>query len=171
MVNLFHHPEKGLPITPHSLRPIRAFIQHGCPCYKFSYLFQLGHFTFYSHPQPPPLPHHHHQGNLDFLIGGSHYFFLREVDNIWLFEQVFWRALTKKKMVNPNPNPPHPPPPPRYGRFLNRWFTFFLREGLWQKHMALDSSHLNERRGMCAGKNWNIPSLGPYHWFPSLINH
>ena len=55
-VNLFHHPEKGLPVTQHSLRPIRAFIQHGCPCYKFSYLFQSGHFTFYSHPQHPPPP-------------------------------------------------------------------------------------------------------------------
>ena len=78
MVNLFHHPEKGLPVTQHSLRPIRAFIQHGCPCYKFSYLFQSGHFTFYSHPPPLPPPphhhhHHHHQGMLDFLIGGSHF--------------------------------------------------------------------------------------------------
>ena len=157
MVNFFHHPEKGLPITPHSLRPIRAFIQHGCPCYKFSYLFQLGHFTFYSHPQPPPpLPHHHHQGNLDFLIGGSHFSSERSTisDSSNKFFEGLWQ---KKKMVNPNPNPPHPPLPPRYGR----WFTFFLREGLWQKHMALDSSHLNERRDMCAAKNWNIPSLGP----------
>lgn len=102
-------------------------------------------------PPPPPPPRYVGFFNRRFT------FFLREVDNIWLFEQVFWRALTKKKMVNPNPNPPHPPPPPRYGR----WFTFFLREGLWQKHMALDSSHLNERRDMCAAKNWNIPSLGP----------
>ena len=97
MVNLFHQPEKGLPVTQHSLRPIRAFIQHGCPCYKFSYLFQSGHFTFYSHPQPlPPPPPPPPSGYARFLIGGSH-FFLREVDNIWLFEQVFWRALTKKK--------------------------------------------------------------------------
>lgn len=102
-------------------------------------------------PPPPPPPRYVGFFNRRFT------FFLREVDNIWLFEQVFWRALTKKKMVNPNPNPPYPPPPPRYGR----WFTFFLREGLWQKHMALDSSHLNERRDMCAAKNWNIPSLGP----------
>ena len=173
MVNLFHQPEKGLPVTQHSLRPIRAFIQHGCPCYKFSYLFQSGHFTFYSHPQPqtpPPPPPPPPSGYARFF-NRWFTFFLREVDNIWLFEQVFWRALTKKKMVNPNPNPPHPPPPPRYGRFLNRWFTFFLREGLWQKHMALDSSHLNEGRSMGASKNWNIPSLGPYHWFPSLIHH
>ena len=114
-------------------------------------------------PSPPPPPPPRYVG----FFNRRFTFFLREVDKIWLLEQVFWRALTKKKMVNPNPNPPHPPPPPRYGR----WFTFFLREGLWQKHMALDSSHLNERRDMCAAKNWNIPSLGPYHWFPSLINH
>ena len=115
MVNLFHQPEKGLPVTQHSLRPIRAFIQHGCPCYKFSYLFQSGHFTFYSHPQPqtpPPLPPP--PSGYARFFNRWFTFFLREVDNIWLFEQVFWKALTKKKMVNPNPNPPHPPPPPRY---------------------------------------------------------
>ena len=97
MVNLFHHPEKGLPITPHSLRPIRAFIQHGCPCYKFSYLFQLGHFTFYSHPQhpPPPLPHHQHQGNLDFLIGGSH--FSSERSTISDSSNKFFEGLWQKK--------------------------------------------------------------------------
>ena len=106
-VNLFHHPEKGLPVTQHSLRPIRAFIQHGCPCYKFSYLFQSGHFTFYSHPQPLPPPPPPPSGYARFL-NRWFTFFLREVDNIWLFEQLFWRALTKKKkMVNPNPNPPH----------------------------------------------------------------
>ena len=81
---------------------------------------------------PPPPPRYGRFFNRWFT------FFLRELDNIWLFKQVFRRALTKKKMVNPNPNPPHPPPP-RYGRFLNRWFKFFLREGLWQKHMALDN--------------------------------
>lgn len=103
MVNLFHQPEKGLPVTQHSLRPIRAFIQHGCPCYKFSYLFQSGHFTFYSHPQPqtpppsprpPPPP----SGYARFF-NRWFTFFLREVDNIWLFEQVFWRALTKKRWL------------------------------------------------------------------------
>ena len=123
-------------------------------------------------PNPSASHHHHHQGMLDFLIGGSHFSSERSTisDSSNKFFEGLWQ---KKKMVNPNPNPnpPHPPPPPRYGRFLNRWFTFFLREGLWQKHMALDSSHLNEGRGMGASKNWNIPSLGPYHWFPSLINH
>ena len=105
--------------------------------------------------------------------GTSHYPSLPETNQVlypaWLpllqilisFPIRTFHFLLSSPSPTPNPNPPHPPPPPRYGRFLNRWFTFFLREGLWQKHMALDSNHLNERRGMCAGENWNIPSLGP----------
>ena len=121
-------------------------------------------------PPPPPPSHHHHQGMLDFLIGGSHFSSERSTisDSSNKFLEGLWQ---KKRWLTLTLTLPTHPPPPRYGRFLNRWFTFFLREGLWQKHMALDSSHLNEGRGMGASKNWNIPSLGPYHWFPSLIHH
>ena len=86
--------------------------------------------------------HHHHQGMVGFLIGGSH--FSSESSTISVSSNKFFEGLwQKKKMAIPNPYPPHPPPP-RYGRFLKRWFKFFLREGLWQKHTALASSHLNE---------------------------
>ena len=95
MVNLFRQPEKGLPVSQHSLRPIRAFIQHGCPCYKFWYLFQSGHFTFYSHPQPPHPHHHHHQGMLVFLIGGSH--FSSERSTISDSSNKFFEGLWQKK--------------------------------------------------------------------------
>ena len=120
-----------------------------------SFPIRTFHFLLSSPTPPPPPPPPRYARFFNRWLS----FFLREVDNIWLFEQVFWRALTKKRWLTLTLTltlPTH-----HHHRGMVGSLHFFLREGLWQKHMALDSNHLNERRDMCAAKNWNIPSLGP----------
>ena len=60
-----------------------------------SFPIRTFHFLLSSPTPPPPPPPPRYVG----FFNRRFTFFLREVDNIWLFEQVFWRALTKKRWL------------------------------------------------------------------------
>ena len=62
-----------------------------------SFPIRTFHFLL-SSPTPPPPPTPPPSGYARFF-NRWFTFFLREVDNIWIFEQVFWRALTKKRWL------------------------------------------------------------------------